>query len=243
MPPYYPLNDPADGPFDLLLVVGLLTVLGLYLVAVFLGLLLLFFGLTSSAAPQVAIATVDMPISTGTPAPTVTLSVPNLPLAVAPSNHLTLHLPFVAIVDAPPLELAIQVTQTPTAIPTKAPTAIPTQAPTVIPTATSSSVPTQTPTATPTVTPTAILQSVTVTPAAVAPAVDSNLPFTCIGGCATPPDPSCAIKGNVNSSGGRIYHTPDGQFYDRTDIKFEEGDRWFCTVGEAEAAGFRASER
>lgn len=68
-------------------------------------------------------------------------------------------------------------------------------------------------------------------------------PFQCVGGCATPPDPSCAIKGNVNSSGEKIYHTPGGAFYNRTDIKPEEGDRWFCTTAEAQAAGFRPSSR
>src|SRR5690606_36663822 len=67
--------------------------------------------------------------------------------------------------------------------------------------------------------------------------------FTCIDGCAEPPDPACAIKGNVNSSGEKIYHSPGGQFYDRTDIKPEEGDRWFCTSEEARQAGFRASQR
>ena len=68
-------------------------------------------------------------------------------------------------------------------------------------------------------------------------------PFQCVGGCATPPDPACAIKGNVNSRGEKIYHVPGGQFYDRTDIKPKEGDRWFCTEEEARNAGFRASER
>lgn len=68
-------------------------------------------------------------------------------------------------------------------------------------------------------------------------------PFQCVGGCATPPDPSCVIKGNVNSSGEKIYHVPGGAFYNRTDIKPEEGDRWFCTTEEAQTAGFRPSER
>lgn len=72
---------------------------------------------------------------------------------------------------------------------------------------------------------------------------NSENPFQCVGGCATAPDPSCAIKGNVNSSGERIYHVPGGAFYNRTDIKPEEGDRWFCTEAEAQAAGFRRSER
>lgn len=70
-------------------------------------------------------------------------------------------------------------------------------------------------------------------------------PFVCTGGCATPPPGSnCQIKGNVNpSSGTRIYHVPGGQYYENTDIKPEEGDAWFCTRAEAEAAGFRASQR
>jgi hypothetical protein len=66
--------------------------------------------------------------------------------------------------------------------------------------------------------------------------------FTCIGGCATPPDSSCAIKGNVNSKGELIYHAPGWRDYERTDVKPEEGDRWFCTEDEAQAAGFRAPE-
>lgn len=81
-------------------------------------------------------------------------------------------------------------------------------------------------------------------PDVVQPTVASNpQAFTCADGCATPPDASCAIKGNVNSQGERIYHVPGGQSYSRTDIKPEEGDRWFCTSAEAQSAGFRASER
>lgn len=66
-------------------------------------------------------------------------------------------------------------------------------------------------------------------------------PFTCVGGCAEPQD-GCDIKGNVNSDGERIYHAPGDRDYKRTDIKPEEGDRWFCTAAEAEAAGFRAPQ-
>jgi hypothetical protein len=80
-------------------------------------------------------------------------------------------------------------------------------------------------------------------PTAVAGTGDNPNAFTCIGGCATPPDPSCAIKGNVNSRGEKIYHMPGQRDYDRTDIKPEEGDRWFCTPEEAQAAGFRAAKR
>ena len=72
---------------------------------------------------------------------------------------------------------------------------------------------------------------------------NSGNAFQCAGGCAIAPDSSCAIKGNVNSNHEKIYHVPSGASYDRTDIKPEEGDRWFCTTAEAEAAGFRPSAR
>ena len=37
----------------------------------------------------------------------------------------------------------------------------------------------------------------------------------------------CLIKGDVSSSGERIYHIPDGQHYDRTKISEQKGERWF----------------
>lgn len=57
---------------------------------------------------------------------------------------------------------------------------------------------------------------------------------------ATRSEGPCLIKGNVNSDGEKIYHTPDSRYYEATEVRPEEGDRWFCTVQEAEAAGFRA---
>jgi hypothetical protein len=69
-------------------------------------------------------------------------------------------------------------------------------------------------------------------------------PFTCAGGCSDPPDPSCAIKGNISqSSGEKIYHVPGQRNYDDTEISPEFGERWFCTPAEAEAAGWRAAKR
>jgi hypothetical protein len=65
----------------------------------------------------------------------------------------------------------------------------------------------------------------------------------CPEGCLTPPEPVCNIKGNVSSSGEKIYHLPGGSLYDRTKIDTAEGDRWFCTTKEAEGAGFRAARR
>ena len=53
----------------------------------------------------------------------------------------------------------------------------------------------------------------------------------------------CPVKGNVNASGARIYHTPDSPAYDRVRIKPAEGDRCFDNVAAARAAGFRAPRR
>lgn len=48
----------------------------------------------------------------------------------------------------------------------------------------------------------------------------------------------CVIKGNINSKGEKIYHTPDSPSY-----KITKPEMWFCTEQEAEAAGFRAPIR
>jgi hypothetical protein len=48
----------------------------------------------------------------------------------------------------------------------------------------------------------------------------------------------CAIKGNI-SKNGRIFHTPWSQYYRRTKISLNKGERWFCNVEEALAAGWR----
>lgn len=51
----------------------------------------------------------------------------------------------------------------------------------------------------------------------------------------------CPIKGNINSSGERIYHTPWSPWYDRTSIDESRGQRWFCDENEAVEAGWRAA--
>ena len=53
------------------------------------------------------------------------------------------------------------------------------------------------------------------------------------------PHSGCQIKGNI-SSGGKIYHLPGSDSYDRTKIDESKGERWFCTEEEARAAGWRA---
>mgnify|MGYP001545258296 CR=1 FL=1 len=54
---------------------------------------------------------------------------------------------------------------------------------------------------------------------------------------------ACAIKGNISAKGVRIYHSPGQRDYDRTTIREEQGERWFCSKTEAEAAGWRAARR
>ncbi len=56
------------------------------------------------------------------------------------------------------------------------------------------------------------------------------------------PSPECIIKGNVNRKGERIYFRPGQLDYSRIDMS-KPGKRWFCTEGEAEAAGWRPAAR
>jgi len=54
----------------------------------------------------------------------------------------------------------------------------------------------------------------------------------------------CDIKGNISyNTGEKIYHLPEDQFYDVTEIDESYGEEWFCTEEEAEEAGFRRSQR
>ncbi|ESY72619.1 succinoglycan biosynthesis protein exoI [Mesorhizobium sp. LNHC252B00] len=53
----------------------------------------------------------------------------------------------------------------------------------------------------------------------------------------------CDIKGNISiNSGQRIYHMPGQEFYSRTIIRPEFGERWFCSEAEAQAAGWRRAK-
>jgi hypothetical protein len=51
----------------------------------------------------------------------------------------------------------------------------------------------------------------------------------------------CVIKGNINSEGVRIYHTPASPWYAQTTVNESRGQRWFCTEAEARAAGWRSA--
>ncbi len=132
--------------------------------------------------------------------------------------------------------------QLPTDTPLPTATKSPTQAPVPL---TATQQPTETPPATNTADPpTASAQLPTDTPVPAQPiaVTQGSNPdaFTCIGGCAEAPNPTCNIKGNVNSKKEKIYHMEGWRDYNRTDIKPEEGDRWFCIEQEAIDAGFRA---
>lgn len=58
-----------------------------------------------------------------------------------------------------------------------------------------------------------------------------------------PPNRECKIKGNISGEGVRIFHAPGQRDYERTGIRPERGERWFCSRLEAQAAGWRAARR
>lgn len=144
------------------------------------------------------------------------------------------------------------------AIPTT-PKATETPTPVVANTATAALKPTQTPVPpTPTkakstatgvpATPTSVPATLTSMPStatkASPPPTATSAPATtgCPQGCITPP-PSCIIKGNISSSGEKIYHMPGQRDYDKTVIDPSKGERWFCTEAEAIANGWRRAEQ
>ena len=56
------------------------------------------------------------------------------------------------------------------------------------------------------------------------------------------PTGDCQIKGNINAKGEHIYHQRGQQHFLKTQIN-KPGEAMFCSVAEAEAAGFRAARR
>lgn len=53
---------------------------------------------------------------------------------------------------------------------------------------------------------------------------------------------NCPIKGNIASSGEKIFHLPGGSYYEKTVIDESKGERWFCSETEALSAGWRKSK-
>ncbi len=52
----------------------------------------------------------------------------------------------------------------------------------------------------------------------------------------------CTIKGNISSSGEKIYHMTGQRYYNKTQIDTSRGENWFCSEDEAISAGFRKSK-
>ncbi len=65
-------------------------------------------------------------------------------------------------------------------------------------------------------------------PAAVTPATQTSTS-----------DPSCTIKGNISTTGEKIYHMQGCGSYSKTTIDESRGEKWFCTEAEAQTAGWR----
>jgi endonuclease YncB( thermonuclease family) len=84
--------------------------------------------------------------------------------------------------------------------------------------------------------------STTVVLGAVAMPVHAQSRLLSPTAAAQPPDPSCAIKGNLKNTQQCIYHMPGGRFYDRLDMQRSASRRWFCSEAEAQAAGCRKSK-
>ena len=53
----------------------------------------------------------------------------------------------------------------------------------------------------------------------------------------------CQIKGDVTSDGERLYHRQGERDYESIWISEAKGERWFCSVDEAEAAGWRPADK
>jgi len=64
----------------------------------------------------------------------------------------------------------------------------------------------------------------------------------CASACTKEQRAGCMIKGNISSSGERIYHVPGQRYYDKTLIHQSKGERWFCTEQEAVGAGWRKAK-
>lgn len=55
--------------------------------------------------------------------------------------------------------------------------------------------------------------------------------------------PGCNIKGNISTSGEKIYHILGQNYYDKTVVDESKGERWFCSEQEAISAGWRKSKK
>ncbi|OGI69136.1 hypothetical protein A2824_01940 [Candidatus Nomurabacteria bacterium RIFCSPHIGHO2_01_FULL_42_16] len=68
---------------------------------------------------------------------------------------------------------------------------------------------------------------------------DENYEIPAISNESNQNDPACQIKGNINSTGEKIYHLPNCSSYNKTKIDEARGEKWFCSEDEALDAGWR----
>ncbi len=59
----------------------------------------------------------------------------------------------------------------------------------------------------------------------------------CRDGCETPP-PGCVVKGDVETNGTHYFYLPNDEGYARIVVDIAKGDRWFCALNDAQAAGW-----
>lgn len=56
------------------------------------------------------------------------------------------------------------------------------------------------------------------------------------------PSSSCNIKGNISTSGDKIYHLIGCGSYNKTTINESAGEHWFCSEDDAVSAGWRKAK-
>ena len=59
----------------------------------------------------------------------------------------------------------------------------------------------------------------------------------------TPVPPCEIIKANINRAGDKIAHSPGQANYDTVRIDEAAGEKFFCSLEDAEAAGWRPAQR
>lgn len=68
------------------------------------------------------------------------------------------------------------------------------------------------------------------------------LPSLSILSPSSPQSAGCLIKGNIGSTGEKIYHLPGCGSYEKTKIDESRGERWFCSEDDAVSAGWRKAK-
>jgi micrococcal nuclease len=53
-----------------------------------------------------------------------------------------------------------------------------------------------------------------------------------------PPNEECTVKGNISADGVKRYSTENCRSYGQIKINTRDGEEWFCSIEEAEAAGY-----